>query len=134
MPIPSVLPTMTARPNPTPRMRMSPLDAERAAVWFSIAGYGRLLRLERDEHHVDGAADVARRVAAAERLELGVAAHPAVHDGPALRGVLDRTARQVHDDRVRPVRVQSLARADLHPGADHRHEIVIEDRREAHAR
>src|SRR3954447_21973576 len=88
MPIPSVLPTMTASPKPTPRMRMRPRDVAGAAVTV-MANVCRLLRLQRDEHDVNGRTDVSRRMARANRFELDIAALPAVHDRLAVSGVLD---------------------------------------------
>src|SRR5215813_7490698 len=105
MPIPIVLPTITARPKPTPRIRIRPRDAVgTAAVLVSIEDRPSL-RLQRDKHDIDGAADVSRRVARAERFELYVAALPPVDDGPAVRRVLDLAARKVDDDGVGAVRV-----------------------------
>src|SRR5689334_2374979 len=107
MPMPSVLPTITARPKPRPSTRRRP-PPDRAALW-----------LESNKDDVDRLVDVAGRVTGAARLELDVARPPSVHDGLAVRRVLDFAARQVHDDRVRGVRVQALARADLHPRTKH---------------
>ena len=81
------------------------------------------LRLEGDKDDVDRVTDVARRMARAERFELDVARLPAIHDGLAVRGVLDFAARQVHDDRVRRVRVEAFARTDVHPRPEHRHAL-----------
>src|SRR5262245_5922823 len=132
MPMPIVLPTITARPKPTPRMRIRPLDAGGREVCASMMlQVRRLARLQRDEDHVDRAADVSRRMARAERLELDVAARPAIHYGLAIRRVLDLAAGEMHHDRVGAVRVEALARTDLHPRADHRDAIVLEHRLEA---
>src|SRR5215471_118936 len=95
MPMPSVLPTMTARPKPTPRMRIRPRDGEEVAVWFNIRP--ALLGLERDQHHVDCAANLARGVARSERFEFDIAGLPAIHHRLAVGGVLDLAARQVDD-------------------------------------
>src|SRR5437867_9011211 len=93
MPMPSVLPTMTARPNANPRTRLR--------LW-----------LEGDEDRIDGLTEVARRVARADRLELDVARLPSVHDRLAVGGVLDLAAREMHDDGVGAVRVKRFARSD----------------------
>src|SRR5207248_11029355 len=76
---------------------------------------------------------VSRGVARAAPLELDVAARPAIHDGPAVGGVFDLAAREMHDDRVGAVRVNAFLRAHLHPRANHRDAIILEDRVEAHA-
>src|SRR6185295_15162371 len=82
MPMPSVLPTMTARPKPTPRIRRRPRGAA-------------ALRLEDNEHHIDRVADVARRMARAARFELDVSGLPSTDHRLAVRGVLDLPAREV---------------------------------------
>ena len=103
--MPSVLPTMTARPKPTPSMRRRPRGVARrwrkVRARFPAAGS----RLESDQHHVDRLADVTRRMARPARLELHVAGLPPIHHRLAVRGVLDLAAGQVDDDRVGAVRV-----------------------------
>src|SRR5262247_4120457 len=114
MPMPSVLPTMTARPKPKPRIRLRAL-------------------LEGDKEHIDGLADVAGRVARAARFELDVAARPSIDLRCTARGVLDGSAREVNDERVGAVRVKRFARANVHARADDSYLIVLEHRDEAHA-
>src|ERR1041385_8143301 len=95
MPIPSVLPTITARPKPRPRTRRRPV-------------VGVELRLEDNKENVDRVTDIASRVARSLRLELDVARLPSVDDRLAVGGVLDLAARQVHDDGIGAVRVEAL--------------------------
>src|SRR5262245_46588989 len=120
MPMPSVLPTMTARPKPTPRIRLR----------FEV---GKGLRLDGHEKDVDGLADIARRVARAARFELDITARPPIHSRLAIRRVFDLATRQMDDERIGTVRVKRFARADVHARANHAHEIVLEERIEAHA-
>src|SRR6266571_8727039 len=127
IPMPSVLPTITARPKPTPRMRSRP--AGRPVVALKIRS-----RLQRHEHHGDGASGVARGVARPSPLELHVPGFPVVHLRGALRGVLDGSAGEMDDDDVPGMRVKALARADLHARAQDRHAIVLEERLDAEAR
>src|SRR4029453_6507759 len=75
MPIPSVLPTMTARPKPRPSTRRRPPGA--AGLW-----------LEGNKDDVNGTANVSRRVARSASLELDIAGLPAVDDRLAVGGVL----------------------------------------------
>src|SRR5436190_20593807 len=94
MPMPMVLPTMTARPKPTPRIRIRP-DLEGgmavAAVspeWWAIDWRvltARCRPFQRDEPDIDGAAEVSRRMARADLFELHVAALPAGAPSLALR-------------------------------------------------
>src|SRR3954470_20702937 len=120
MPMPRVLPTMTARPKPRPSTRRRPAGAA-------------ALRLEGDKDDIDRMTDVASRMARAAGLELDVAGLPSIDDGFAVRRVLDLTAGQVHDDRVGAVRVEAFPRADLHARAEHGDAVVLELRHEAHA-
>src|SRR5437870_1510852 len=99
--MPSVLPTMTARPKPSPSTRRRPPGAEE-------------LRLESDKDDVDWLADVTRRVTRAARFEFHIAGLPSVHDRPAVRRVLYLATGEVHDDRIRAVCVKAFARIDLH--------------------
>src|SRR5262245_19341622 len=113
MPMPSVLPTMTARPKPRPSTRRRPLGCVE-------------LRLELDSDDVDRFADVARRMTRAARFEFDVAGLPAIHHRLAIRRVLDLAARQMDDDDVGAVRVNALARVDVHVRAKNRRARVIE--------
>src|SRR4051794_10980193 len=78
MPIPSVLPTMTARPKPTPRIRMRPCEEGGAAV--TVIARQPLVRLQRDEDHVDSRTGVSRRMTRADRFELDITRFPPVDD------------------------------------------------------
>src|SRR5437762_2424654 len=135
MPIPSVLPTMTARPKLTPRMRRRPgLAVVTPAVWPRMFVIGaKSLGLERHQDDVDRLSDVARRVARAARFELDVARLPAIHPRVPVRGVLDGAPRQMDNDRVRRVRVESFAGADVHPCTNRGDGLVLEQRLEAHS-
>src|SRR5262245_59184054 len=135
MPMPSVLPTMTARPKPRPSTRRRPVPPKLVRVLPSVGGPpGTVeLRLEDDKDGVDRVADVTGGVAGSARLELDVAGLPPVHDRLTVRGVLDLATGQVHDDRVRAVRMNAFARIDLHPRAKNRNACVFELRHETHA-
>ena len=86
MPTPSVLPTMTARPKPSPSTRRRPAGC---------VG----LRVEGNEDHFDRVADIGAEWLDRE-LEFHIAGLPPIHDGLAVRRVLDIAARQMDDDRV----------------------------------
>src|SRR5512144_2027369 len=89
MPIPSVLPTITARPKPTPRMRIRPRGADDVTLWFSIVWIRSLIRVERHEHDVDRTADISGGMARPALFEFDVAVLPAIHHRLAVRRVLD---------------------------------------------
>src|SRR5581483_4214551 len=120
--MPSVLPMMTASPNPTPRTRRRPAGATEVMALF-----------QRNENHVDGRAGVARRVARPARFEFDVARLPAIRLRLPVRGILDLAPGQMDDDRVGGVRVKALARTDLHSRAHHAHPVVLEEGLETHA-
>src|SRR5262245_39499599 len=136
MPMPSVLPTMTARPKPRPSTRRRPVPPKLVRVLASEGGPpGAVeLRLEGDKDDVDRVADVTSGVAGSARLELDVAGLPPVDDRPAVRGVLDLATGQVHDDRARALGVNAFARIDFHPRAKNGNACVFEQRHETHAR
>src|SRR5712692_1090989 len=81
MPIPSVLPTMTARPKLMPRMRRRPGLA--VFTWRprcdTVPGcVAPPSRLERDQHDVDCLSHVPRRMARAARFQLDVTRLPVI--------------------------------------------------------
>src|SRR6185436_13857367 len=136
IPMPSVLPTMTASPKPRPSTRRRPVPPKLVRVIPSEGGPpGAVeLRLEGAKDDVDRVADVTSGVAGSARLELHVAGLPPVHDRLAVRSVLDLATGQVHDDGVRAVRVNAFARIDLHPRAQDGNAAVFKQRHETHAR
>src|SRR3981081_2129954 len=105
MPIPSVLPTMTARPNPRPRMRRR----------LPGKGYG-LLRLERDQEDVHRRSEVPRTGTGRAAFALDIHTFPAIPRRRAVRRVFDGAAGQMDDERIRAVRVKALPGIDFHPG------------------
>src|SRR5262245_23890499 len=120
IPMPSVAPTITARPKPKPRTRRRPRVEARSG-------------LESDKYHVDGTADIARGVAGAKGFEFDVAALPAIDDGLAVGSVFNLSSRQVHDERVRSVGMEAFASIHVHASAEHRDLRVLEQRDEAHS-
>src|SRR5947207_10644930 len=119
MPIPMVLPTMTARPKPTPRRRMRPdggVVGNKLCEFCELCGFcvtvasDYLVRFEGDQHDVDSRAEVPCRVARADLFELHIAALPAVDGGTAVRRLFDLAAGPLNRDGVGAVSAATLLR------------------------